>query len=404
MVKPKQFYVYLHLRPDMTGVDSCFYVGKGTRKRSRDLSTRNPYHKNIVSKFGSQNIVVKRLPCPSESHALKLEAEMIAILRRMGTKLTNVTAGGESPTGYVPTEEAKARSSAITKKLWMTEDYRTKVMRGMALANADPDLQHQRAVTCREMATNPEYRAKRIKALKRYWETNIEKKEELAERMRLRFENQAIRAAYSEVAKAQWADPEFRKNSSEAKRQYFSKQENRAKASLAAKVRFQDPEQLAKITEANRLRGLNPEHRAKLSAIALARPPVSEETKRKMSASQKVAQRVRAEYVRASGTPRAPVTEETRKILSDKSKASWVIRKERGEIVSEGARAKMSLAAKSRQHKPHSQETKDKIKATKAAKQALIPEEVKQQKEQARRDRINENRRARRAAQKLLNP
>lgn len=43
------------------------------------------------------------------------EVEVIARYRSLGYRLTNLTNGGDGATGYVPTEEARARMSAVAK-------------------------------------------------------------------------------------------------------------------------------------------------------------------------------------------------------------------------------------------------------------------------------------------------
>ena len=38
------YYAYLHIRPDKTGVDSIFYVGKGDERRVKKLARCNKHH------------------------------------------------------------------------------------------------------------------------------------------------------------------------------------------------------------------------------------------------------------------------------------------------------------------------------------------------------------------------
>lgn len=55
-----EFYVYAHLKPDGTP----FYVGKGCNGRSREFSCgRNKFHKNIVNKYGKENILIEVVYC-----------------------------------------------------------------------------------------------------------------------------------------------------------------------------------------------------------------------------------------------------------------------------------------------------------------------------------------------------
>lgn len=104
----KRFYAYIHARPD----GRPFYVGKGNKIRVYRLSKRNPHHKNIVEKYGRQNILIGSLECSTEALAFELEIGMIKCLRRMGVELTNLTNGGEGPSGLVLSSEARAQISA----------------------------------------------------------------------------------------------------------------------------------------------------------------------------------------------------------------------------------------------------------------------------------------------------
>jgi hypothetical protein len=105
----KKFYAYIHARPDGTP----FYVGKGNRSRVHRLSKRNPHHKNIVAKYGKQNILIGSLECSTEAVAFELEIGMIKCLRQMRVELTNLTNGGEGCAGLVISPEARAKISAF---------------------------------------------------------------------------------------------------------------------------------------------------------------------------------------------------------------------------------------------------------------------------------------------------
>ena len=99
---------YLHCRPD----GSPFYVGKGTRKRMNDLSTRNPRHKNTTDKYGRINILKGFMECSTEQIALDLEVGIIKCLRRMGVDLANYSDGGESgASGYKWTDAQRLKQS-----------------------------------------------------------------------------------------------------------------------------------------------------------------------------------------------------------------------------------------------------------------------------------------------------
>lgn len=104
----KQFYVYIHSKPDGTP----FYVGKGHGKRAHKFSIRNPHHKNVVAKYGKHNIIVGKLECATEDEAFEAEKKLIAFLRSIGITLVNRTIGGEGSAGLVLSAEARAQISA----------------------------------------------------------------------------------------------------------------------------------------------------------------------------------------------------------------------------------------------------------------------------------------------------
>lgn len=90
-----QFYVYLHKKPDGTP----FYVGKGTGNRAYAFAKRSTWHKNIVAKYGRQNIIIEIINCINESQAFDLEKIYIKQLKNDGVMLVNLTDGGEGCAG-----------------------------------------------------------------------------------------------------------------------------------------------------------------------------------------------------------------------------------------------------------------------------------------------------------------
>ena len=108
----KEFYAYVHARPD----GSIFYVGKGSGKRAKKLTRRtNTHHENILAKHGRKNILVGTMECSDEATAFELERGLIACLKRMDVPLVNRTEGGEGCVGLVVTEEQKQKLSAALK-------------------------------------------------------------------------------------------------------------------------------------------------------------------------------------------------------------------------------------------------------------------------------------------------
>ena len=109
------FSAYVHARPDTVNASGIFYVGKGREKRVKKVARRNPHHKNIVNKYGRENILIGKLECSSEDIAFELEKGLIKCLKRMGVKLTNLTDGGDGVSGRVP--YTRGSPSTITREL-----------------------------------------------------------------------------------------------------------------------------------------------------------------------------------------------------------------------------------------------------------------------------------------------
>jgi formylmethanofuran dehydrogenase subunit E len=101
----KQFCVYIHKRPN----GEPFYIGKGLLSRAYDFapSRRTEWHKNIVKKYGRDNIIVHVIPCMYEKEAFELEQVHIKIARENGYKLANLTDGGEGASGRFMTDKQK---------------------------------------------------------------------------------------------------------------------------------------------------------------------------------------------------------------------------------------------------------------------------------------------------------
>jgi len=104
------FVVYIHKRPDGTP----FYIGKGRQRRAFDFapSRRTTHHKNIVAKYGRENIHIYVIDCESEDHAFSLETAMIACYRKESVALVNLTDGGEGVSGR---EVSERQQAALTK-------------------------------------------------------------------------------------------------------------------------------------------------------------------------------------------------------------------------------------------------------------------------------------------------
>lgn len=98
----KKFYVYVHIKESDNTV---FYVGKGSGVRAWDFYGRNVYWKNIKNKHGVRvEILFSDL---EEKDAFDLERETILAFETSGTKLANLTKGGEGPEGVSFTDQQR---------------------------------------------------------------------------------------------------------------------------------------------------------------------------------------------------------------------------------------------------------------------------------------------------------
>jgi hypothetical protein len=168
------FYAYVNARPNIVDQFGIFYVGKGNAKRMRSLNKAkgNRHHRNIVNKYGAENIGIGAFECTTDSIAQQLEVGLIKCLRRSGVKLTNMTDGGEGSVGYVATAETKTKIGAASKKLWGSDVYREKMLAARAGCQKGLKATELKLASCRlnakkaheSLRNNPEVKeAGRIK-------------------------------------------------------------------------------------------------------------------------------------------------------------------------------------------------------------------------------------------------
>ena len=124
MTMEKQFYTYLHCKPN----GDPFYVGKGCGRRAHDFNQRSEYHKNVVSKYGRENIHIFIFECASENQAFRDEIQQISQFKKEGYKLINLTDGGEGPSGYVPTIEHRLIVAESNRKRICSDETRKKLI------------------------------------------------------------------------------------------------------------------------------------------------------------------------------------------------------------------------------------------------------------------------------------
>lgn len=101
----KQFYVYTHEDPE----GRVFYVGKGYGRRAYDLNTRGGRHLHKLRKLGGEGVVIRVYTVADERHALTIEMQLIALMRKAGIDLCNITNGGSGITGLSRTPEHREK-------------------------------------------------------------------------------------------------------------------------------------------------------------------------------------------------------------------------------------------------------------------------------------------------------
>ena len=105
----KNTCLYMHTRKTDGRI---FYIGIGSKKRSKSKSRRNKHWRNTVNKYG-YNITIL-LDGLTWKKACNLEIKMIAFYGRkdkVGGCLVNKTDGGEGAKGIVISEETKEKMS-----------------------------------------------------------------------------------------------------------------------------------------------------------------------------------------------------------------------------------------------------------------------------------------------------
>ena len=107
--------------------EEVFYVGKGSGKRYKSISSRNKFFKDMYNTH--QCNVRKVKDGLSEKEAFDYEKYLIKYYRdNTDYRLTNITDGGDGASGMWMTDETRAKMSEASKKKWQDEMWKQKVI------------------------------------------------------------------------------------------------------------------------------------------------------------------------------------------------------------------------------------------------------------------------------------
>jgi len=230
----KQYFVYLHLKPtDETDLlSSIFYVGKGTKERTKLVHrTHNPHHVNVVRKYSAKNIIIKKMLCNSEQHALDIEVEIIAKLRSMGVDICNVTDGGDGTSGVIPTfEQRKAQSERLRQ--WYKDNPDVAKANGEKtrerFAN-DVDFRRRFSESQKKAKNDPCYKLKASKKTSLFFKENPDARIAASKKTKEFFaKNPDAKKAAAERAKERMSTPESRKENSLKLKRFYQENPERA--------------------------------------------------------------------------------------------------------------------------------------------------------------------------------
>jgi hypothetical protein len=243
-VASAKFYTYAHSRASDGRI---FYIGKGCGSRAHSISGRSEYWNRITKKHGLQVQILAWWE--KESDAFEHEKLLIASFRDMGYELCNRTDGGDGTSGLVRSEEWKKRAAEWLRKA--------------NTGKKDPDhVRKKKSESAKGRPMSPEAIAKTVA-----FHTGRKRGPETLAKMSAALKGKGLGKIVSQETRDKMSVLLTGKKRSEESKQLM--REKRIKY-------WQDRK--AKIEAARD----NPEELAKLKI-----KPISEETKKKMSAAKK---------------------------------------------------------------------------------------------------------------------
>lgn len=231
------FYVYILFRPN--GVPCYVGKGKGNRWTHHERFSHSHYNKHLA-----RIITNARMPLPkvkvrvnlTEDDALATEIAFIRAIGREvdGGPLVNLTDGGDGKSGYLLSEETKARISQAHKGKTISVEAKAKI--SAALKGVAKPSSHGPNVSVALMGHSLSEETKRKigkanrgrkhseKSSARKSESSIARWKEpeyaktIVAAIRDRWANTEYREKMSKIRRELWSTPEFRANMAAAKR------------------------------------------------------------------------------------------------------------------------------------------------------------------------------------------
>lgn len=219
------YYVYQH-----TFENGMIYVGKGKGPRAYVFkSSRNRFWRAVQAKYGDPVVTFAIKDCDEELAFLG-EQELVHVLRMRGTRLINLTEGGEGTSGYRYTEEQLADVRARRAEYMRRPEVRQKYAESTRKYMIRPETKAHMAVKLQERMQDPGYRAYLSTKAKERSRTpeNLQRR---AEQMRAMHEDPALKAKMRGALERYWATDEARAAQSERRKEYMQRPEVRERYS-----------------------------------------------------------------------------------------------------------------------------------------------------------------------------
>lgn len=183
-----------------------------------------------------------------------------------GADLTNVAEGGFKTRGWNHSPETKAAMTEERKRRWQNPDMREKIVRGMKIAAADPEIKAKRSASVKAALNTDQYRENASQIHRKKWQDPAFKERQVAvlreaaskpdaiERQRagqLRAtRDPAVNAKRSATLQKHWSDPAKKAASLAAMQAGHRTPEAKAKHKLMLQSRWANPEYKARVRKA----------------------------------------------------------------------------------------------------------------------------------------------------------